>query len=209
MQSPVDREILESIDALLDEALHDTVVRPTDVFQEAEFRRQRNQGLGLMVAACAWIAIGTLLPAFEPINAGVPFHLVTAAPTLMSVGLWWADEAGKREFEHHCRSATDECRAALSKTRDAVLVAISHRRRQLGVSMLVAACGSMCIAAPPLPGKAWFVTAMWAGLSLVQVGIGTWLIRRAAKESVRAQAMRDAALRRKASQAKTHLRRVQ
>jgi membrane protein implicated in regulation of membrane protease activity len=208
MQSPVNRVALESIDALLDEALHDTIVPPIDARLEAEVQRDHAKGLGLMVAACASVFGVPLLSASGLIGTVLRMLLFAAANAMLYVGFWFIDRARKRMLEHLRGSLADEYRCALSETPDVTLRAASPCRRQLGICYLVCACFCICVLAAPLTGRTSYDTAMWAGVAFVLIGLGAWFIEKAAKEAVHAQAMRDAALRRKASQSNTHIRRV-
>lgn len=206
MPASLDQEVLGSIDALLDEALHDVVAPPPDVRAEEAARRRRIGGISLMAIASASIAaLGLLAGQVGP--AGILVVCVVAI-ALLTTGAWLIDRAGKDELRRHTAIQADTDRGALGEALDVITLAVARRRRHFGVSMLVMACFCICIFSAGLPGGGSFFTLMWGGYSILLIGVGAWQIERSAKEALRAQAMRDAALHRKAAQAGTHIRRV-
>lgn len=206
MRAPGDREVLGSIDALLDEALHDVVAPLPDARTEETARRRRVVGTSLMAIASACIAaLGLLAGQIGP--AGI-LVVCTVAIALLAAGAWLIDRAGKDELRRHTDNQADADRGALGEALDVTTLAVAHRRRHFGISMLVLACFCICVFSAGLPSGGSFFTLMWGGFSILLIGVGAWQIERSAREAMRARAMRDAALRRKTAQAGTHIRRV-
>ncbi|MFG6460111.1 hypothetical protein ACG04Q_00925 [Roseateles sp. DXS20W] len=202
----MDREALGSIDALLDEALHDVVAPPPDVRTEEAARRRRIVGISLMAIASASIAaLGLLAGQVGPAGMLV---VCAVAIALLTTGAWLIDRAVKDELHRHTALQADADRGALGEALDAMTLAVARRRRHFGISMLVLACFCICVFSAGLPGGGSFFRLMWGGFSILLIGVGAWQIERSAKEALRAQAIRDAALHRKAAQAGTHIRRV-
>jgi hypothetical protein len=203
---PVDKEALGSIDALLDEALHDAVASPPDTRTEETARRRRVAGTSLMAIASACIAALGLLAG----RVGPTAILLTcaAAIALLATGASLIDRAGRDELRRKVDNLADADRGALGEALDVLTPAVARSRRHFGISMLVLACFCICVFSAGLPSGGSFFTLMWGSFSILLIGVGAWQIERSAKEAMRAQAMRDAVLHRKAAQTGTHIRRV-
>ncbi|MDM4766669.1 hypothetical protein [Pelomonas sp. SE-A7] len=202
----VEKEALGSIDALLDEALYDVVASPPDTRTEEAARRRRIVGTSLMAMASACIAALGLLAG----RVGPAAILLTcaAAIALLATGASLIDRAGKDELRRHSGNQADADRGALGEALEVITPAVARRRRHFGISMLVLACFCICVFSAGLTSGGSFFTLMWGGFSILLVGVGAWQIERSVREALQAQAMRDAALHRKAAKTGIHIRRV-
>ncbi|MBB2485328.1 hypothetical protein H5407_08815 [Mitsuaria sp. WAJ17] len=202
----MDRETLGSIDTLLDEALYDVVTGTADTRTEQAARRRRIVGTSLMAIASACIgAVGLLA---GRIGQAAMLLTCAAAIALLATGASLIDRAGKDELRRNVDNLADADRSSLGAALDVMTLALARRRRHFGISMLVLACFCICVFSAGLTSGGSFFTLMWGGFSILLVGVGAWQIERSANEAMRAQAMRDAALHRKAAKTGTHIRRV-
>lgn len=202
----VEKETLGSIDALLDEALYDVVASPRDPRTEEAARRRRIVGTSLMAMASACIAaLGLLAGRVGPAAILLTF---ASAIALLATGASLIDRAGKDELRQHSGNQANADRGALSEALEVITPAVARRRRHFGISMLVLACFCICVFSAGLTSGGSFFTLMWGGFSILLVGVGAWQIERSVREALQAQAMRDAALHRKAAKTGIHIRRV-
>lgn len=202
----MNKETLGAIDTLLDEALHDVVTGTADTRTEQAARRRRIVGTSLMAIASACIgAVGLLAGRIRP---AAMLLTCAAAIALLATGASLIDRAGKDELRRNVDNLADADRSSLGAALDVMTLALARRRRHFGISMLVLACFCICVFSARLTSGGSFFTLMWGGFSILLVGVGAWQIERSANEAMRAQAMRDAALHRKAAKTGTHIRRV-
>jgi hypothetical protein len=196
----------DEVVSLLDEALRDILSDVPDPRLTVRARRLRASGLALLTLAAACIcAIAVLSVAVHAVGTAL---LGCAAILALFGGGWSIDRASKEEMQAHRSTFAGALRDVLRDTEEVFIPAEIRRRRYFGISMLFLAGFCTCVAAVPIPGKQTPDTLMWSGFAVALIIVGTWQLRLAAKEALRAQEMSAAGHRRKAAKSGTHISRV-
>ena len=197
----------DPISKLLDETLSGVLTEKPDPRLRARARLLRTLGMTLLLLAVACVVAISLLSIPQPLIAIRTLVLLGAAVSALAAGGWLIDKAGKEEIQA-CKHGSDVLRDVLHSAPGLTSPATNRRRKQFGWSMLVFAIFCVCIAAAPLPGKGVWDVISWTGFAVLFLVVGGWQIRKATKDSYRAEKMASSAQLRIARGAGRHVRRV-
>jgi len=203
---PSGRDGPDQIFSLLDSALLEVLSEVQDPRLKVRARRLRISGVVSLALASLCIAAVAVLPSVN--YAFGTLLLFGAAVVLLFCGGWLMDRASIAELLAHRVKFADALTGILRDAGPGVMHSKIRRRRYFGFGMLLLSGFCMSVVSAPLPGKQPLDLLMWAGFSVMLIGVGAWQLHQSSREALEAQRMSAAAHTREAAKTGAHIGRV-